>query len=245
MTTLKMEFIKKIKECVTVKKFLVTLFVMLSVCSSTFAAAIMINDVPPKTVRDQIIVYMATNQGQYVLQDQTENMLKFVLTKDVNNLMFIGYANDTVTYTITPSGKNTVVSLNENVLIYRANGTLFSSQVPNNGNFLERILIELKSYYNGSYRFGYNLTEKYKDGYKISVVPDGACEKAGLKTGDVLIMLNDIVLKKLPKKEMGSTALVDMFSSKPATFVISRNGVKKTYEITPKFYEPQYKPENE
>ena len=227
------------------KKFLLTLLIMLSVCSSAFAAAIMINDVSPKTVRDQIIIYMATNQGQYALQDQTENMSKFVHTKDVNNLLFIGYANDTVTYTITPSGKNTVVSLSENVLIYRANGALFSSQVPNNGNFLNRLLIELKSYYNGSYRFGFDLVEKYKDGYKIVVFPDGACEKAGLKTDDVLVMVNSTALKKIPKKEMKTTTLVDMFSGNPATFVISRDGVKKTFVITPTFYEPQYKPENE
>lgn len=227
------------------KKLLLTIFAVLSICNSAFAAAIMINNVPPKTVRDQIIVFMATKQGQYALQDQTENMLKFVQTKDVNNLLFIGYANDTVTYTITPSGKNTVVSLNENVLIYRANGTLFSSQVPNNENLLNRILIELKSYYNGSYRFGYELTEKYKDGYKIVVFPDSACEKAGLKTDDVLLMVNDKLLKKIPKKEMHSIALVDMFSGEPAMFTISRDGVKKTLAITPSFIEPQYKPENE
>lgn len=223
------------------KKFLLAIFISLSICSSAFAAAIMINNVPAKTVRDQIIIYMATSQGQFALHDQTENMLKFVLTKDVNNLLFIGYANDIVTYTITPSGNNTVVSLSENVLIYRANGTLFSSQVPNNGSFLNRILIELKSYYNGSYRFGYDLTEKYKDGYKIVVFPDGACEKAGLKTGDVLLTINDTLLKKIPKKDIHSAALVDMFSGKPATFVILRDGVKKTFVITPGFIEPQYK----
>lgn len=229
-----------------VKKIFLILIMLLLLCTSAFAnAVIMINDVPAKVVRNQIIVGMAASQGQYVLEDQTENILKFVLTKDVNNLLFMGFAKDTVTYTITPSGNNTVVSLSENVLIFRSNGALYSSQVPDNEAFLKKLLVDLKSYYNGSYRFGYNLTEKYKDGYKMVVVPGGACDKAGLKTDDVLLSVNGILTKKISKKKIQGTQFVDVFSGAPATFVISRDGVKKTLSITPTFYEPAYKPEVE
>lgn len=228
------------------KRVLLIVVMLLLLCSSAFAnAVIVINDIPAKVIRNQIIVGMAANQGQYILEDQTENILKFVCTKDVNNLLFMGFTKDTVTYTITPSGKNTVVSLSENVLIYRSNGALYSSQVPNNQAFLNKLLIELKSYYNGSYRFGFDLTEKYKDGYKIKVFPNSACEEAGLKTGDVVLSVNNILTKKIPKKDMNNVYFVDMFNSTPATFVILKDGVKKTLTITPKFFAPLYKPEVE
>lgn len=226
------------------KKLLLILLLLFTFGASAFAnAVVVINDVPSTVVRNQIIAGMASSHGNYVLQEQTENILKFAETKDVNNLLFMGFAKDEVTYTITPNGKNTVVSINENVMIYQRNGMLYSSQVPKNQEYLKRLLGELKAYYNGCYRFGFNLTEKHKDGYKMVIIPNSACDKAGLKTDDVLLSFNSTLTKKIPKKNIQSYEFVDMFNGNPATLVILRDGTKHTYTVTPQFYEPQYKPE--
>lgn len=223
------------------KKIMLSLMCMLVFyCPSVFAnAAILIENISPKEVANQIIVGMATVYGEYVLQSQSENLLKFTKRNDV---MFVGSQDDNLTYTITQQGKDTIVTLSETVQLYRENGSLYTTQNPKNDIVLNGVLESFKSVFNGRYMFGFIILEKSNGGYLIqNVVPNSPFDKAGIKNGDILISINGKPTKKVPKKQVAFYPFFDKFSAEPSTFVILSNGKTKTVVVKPEYVEPTYK----
>ena len=55
-----------------------------------------------------------------------------------------------------------------------------------------------------------------------------------------MVSINGQLTKKIPKKKIWTTDFFNPFLGNPVKFVVKRNGVEKSYTITPKFIPSKY-----
>ena len=107
-------------------------------------------------------------------------------------------------------------------------------------------LREIKRYFNGRYMFGYdNIDKKAGEGYLIgAITPGSAFDEAGIKAGDIMISINDVMVRKEKQKYFNAMMIDESELAKPAKFVIIQAGKEKVFNITAKFFPGEYQGNN-
>ena len=226
---------------------MVFLFLMMF-CSEVLASAnIVINNVNQQQVVNRAI-YNVTKAipGCHV---ETLNPYSLVMLHAEN--VAIGWFGATGTreqrilFNFVPNNNDVVLSISENCTIIQKNGMRETAEV---GEYIDqyKFIKDIKTYFNGSYLFGYETTDKKAgEGYLIgTITPGSAFEEAGIKAGDVMISINDIMVRKEKQKYLNGMMLEESDRTKPAKFVIMQAGKEKVFNITAKFYPGEYQGNN-
>ncbi len=87
-----------------------------------------------------------------------------------------------------------------------------------------------------TYLFGFTYGSQTTSSTKIAEVSqDRPFAKAGLEAGDKIKSVNGTVVTN--GEELGTVMAKENVSGEPVSFVVERDGVEKTYEVTPELYE--------
>ena len=230
------------------KKILLVFLFLMMLCSQVLAgASIVINNVNQQMVVERAIYKITqTIPGCHV---ETLNPYSLVMLHVEN--VAIGWFGATGTreqrilFNFVPNNNDVVLSISENCTIIQKNGMRETAEV---GEYIDqyKFIKDIKTYFNGSYLFGYETTDKKAgEGYLIgTITPGSAFEEAGIKAGDVMISINDIMVRKEKQKYLNGMMLEDSDRTKPAKFVIMQAGKEKVFNITAKFYPGEYQGNN-
>ena len=226
---------------------MVFLFLMMF-CSEVLASAnIVINNVNQQQVVNRAI-YNVT-KAIPGCQVETINPYSLVMlhVESVNIGWFgaTGTREQRIIFNVVPNGNDVVLSVNENCTIIQKNGMRETAEVGNDVdqyNFIK----EIKTYFNGKYLFGYdNIDKKAGEGYVIgAITPGSAFDEAGIKAGDIMISINDVMVKKDKQGYLNGMLTDQNNPANSAKFVIVQNGKQNVYVITPKFYPGEYQGNN-
>lgn len=230
------------------KKVLMVFLFLMMFCSEVLASAsIVINNVNSQQVVNRAIYKV--NQVIPGCRVETINPYSLVMlhVESVNIGWFgaTGTREQRIIFNVVPNGNDVVLSLSENCTIIQKNGMRETAEVGNNGdqyNFIK----DIKIYFNGKYLFGYDTTDKKAgEGYLIgAITPGSAFDEAGIKAGDIMISINDVMVRKEKQKYLNGMMFEDSDRTKPVKFVIIQAGKEKVFNITAKFYPGEYQGNN-
>ena len=225
------------------KKVFIIFSLFIFICSTKcFAAS---NVIIQNTNSEQVLQYIinkAVSQGygNYAIESATSNSITLTASSDLENILGIkvGVQQDKIIFTAVQNGNNTLLSAN--IVIYQYDNNGYQTVHPVNDNEDEITLLNnIKAYFNNYYFFGYITgSEVEQGGFKITSLTDnGVFKEAGVKVGDIILRVNGEKVKK-HKRAFLLNNFPNMFSPKPATFVIKTGKIEKEIVITPKEYLP-------
>lgn len=229
------------------KKVLMTFLFLMMVCSEVFASAsIVINNVKAQPVMDKVLFNVTRDIPTSRVETINPYSLVLLSTDSVSIGLFgTGIRENRMIFNFVPNGNDMLLSLSETCTIIRPNGMKESDQV---GDYVTHYtyLRAIKRYFNGRYVFGYdNIDKKAGEGYVIGEITKGsAFEEAGIKAGDVMISINDIMVRKEKQKYLNGMMIEETELAKPAKFVIMQAGKEKVFNITAKFSPGEYQGNN-
>ena len=229
------------------KKFLLVFLFLMMFCSEVLASAsIVINNVKTQPVMDKVLFNVTRDIPTSRVETINPYSLVLLSSDSVSIGLFgTGIRENRMIFNFVPNGNDILVSLSETCTIIRPNGMRESDQV---GDYITHYtyLREIKRYFNGRYMFGYdNIDKKAGEGYLIgAITPGSAFDEAGIKAGDIMISINDVMVRKEKQKYLNGMMLEDSDRTKPAKFVIMQAGKEKVFNITAKFYPGEYQGNN-
>ena len=229
------------------KKFLLVFLFLMMFCSEVLASAsIVINNVKAQPVMDKVLFNVTRDIPTSRVETINPYSLVLLSSDSVSIGLFgTGTRENRMIFNFVPNGNDILLSLSETCTIIRPNGMRESDQV---GDYMTHYtyLREIKRYFNGQYLFGYDTTDKKSgEGYVIGgITKDSAFEEAGIKAGDVMISINDVMVRKEKQKYLNGMMLEESDRTKPAKFVIVQAGKEKVFNITAKFYPGEYQGSN-
>lgn len=229
------------------KKLLVAFLFLMMFCSEVFASAsIVINNIHAQPVMDKVLFNVTRDIPTSRVETINPYSLVLLSTDSVSIGLFgTGIRENRMIFNFVPNGNDILLSLSETCTIIRPNGMRESDQV---GDYITHYtyLREIKRYFNGRYLFGYETTDKKNgEGYVIGEITKGsAFEEAGIKSGDVMISINDIMVRKEKQKYLNGMMLEESDRTKPAKFVIMQAGKEKVFNVTAKFSPGEYQGNN-
>lgn len=219
------------------KKLLLSLLLILA-CSLPVQAAEMvtINDVN----KDDVYNYILTSymKGGFMIQENNEHSLIF---RNNNTSMdfAINWGSDSYiqhAYNFAQIGKDTLVNYEIRAVSGNRINPFTKEAIPyyfpinkeyaENG--LNRTLItlfSLKNHFNGAYYYGFTPNKKKKKDYFeiIKITPNYPAEKAGLKSGDKLIKINEQPIKKMSYATFDTIILRSSLEVQPIDLEIRRD----------------------
>ena len=216
-------------------------------CSEVLASAsIVINNVKAQPVMDKVLFNVTRDIPTSRVETINPYSLVLLSSDSVSIGLFgTGTRENRMIFNFVPNGNDILLSLSETCTIIRPNGMRESDQV---GDYMTHYtyLREIKRYFNGRYMFGYdNIDKKAGEGYLIgAITPGSAFDEAGIKAGDIMISINDVMVRKEKQKYLNGMMLEDSDRTKPAKFVIMQAGKEKVFNITAKFYPGEYQGNN-
>lgn len=229
------------------KKVLLVFLIFMMFCSEVLASAsIVIKSVKAQPVMEKVLFNETRDSPSYRVETINQYSLVLLSTDSVSIGLFgTGIRENRYIYNFVPNGNDVLLSLSVTRTIIRPNGFRESSQVGDDITHYT-YLREIKRYFNGTYRFGYTYIDKKSGaGYVIGeITKDSAFEEAGIKAGDVMISINDILVSKEKQKYLNGMMIEESELAKPAKFVIMQAGKEKVFNITPKFYPGEYQGSN-
>ena len=229
------------------KKFLLVFLFLMMFCSEVLASAsIVINNVKTQPVIDKVLFNVTRDIPTSRVETINPYSLVLLSSDSVSIGLFgSGTRENRMIFNFVPNGNDILLSLSETCTIIRPNGMRESDQV---GDYMTHYtyLREIKRYFNGKYLFGYDTTDKKSgEGYVIGeITKDSAFEEAGIKAGDVMLSINDVMVRKEKQKYLNGMMLEESDRTKPAKFVIMQAGKEKVFNITAKFYPGEYQGSN-
>ena len=229
------------------KKILTAFLFLMMVCSEVFASAsIVINNVKAQPVMDKVLFNVTRDIPTSRVETINPYSLVLLSSDSVSIGLFgTGTRENRMIFNFVPNGNDMLLSLSETCTIIRPNGMKESDQV---GDYVTHYtyLRAIKRYFNGRYVFGYdNIDKKAGEGYVIGEITKGsAFEEAGIKAGDVMISINDIMVRKEKQKYLNGMMIEETELAKPAKFVIMQAGKEKVFNITAKFSPGEYQGNN-
>lgn len=229
------------------KKFLLVFLFLMMFCSEVLASAsIVINNVKAQPVMDKVLFNVTRDIPTSRVETINPYSLVLLSSDSVSIGLFgTGTRENRMIFNFVPNGNDILLSLSETCTIIRPNGMRESDQV---GDYMTHYtyLREIKRYFNGRYMFGYdNIDKKAGEGYLIgAITPGSAFDEAGIKAGDIMISINDVMVRKEKQKYLNGMMLEDSDRTKPAKFVIMQAGKEKVFNITAKFYPGEYQGNN-
>ena len=229
------------------KKFLLVFLFWMMFCSEVLASAsIVINNVKAQPVMDKVLFNVTRDIPTSRVETINPYSLVLLSSDSVSIGLFgTGTRENRMIFNFVPNGNDILLSLSETCTIIRPNGMRESDQV---GDYMTHYtyLREIKRYFNGRYMFGYdNIDKKAGEGYLIgAITPGSAFDEAGIKAGDIMISINDVMVRKEKQKYLNGMMLEDSDRTKPAKFVIMQAGKEKVFNITAKFYPGEYQGNN-
>ena len=229
------------------KKFLLVFLFLMMFCSEVLASAsIVINNVKTQPVMDKVLFNVTRDIPTSRVETINPYSLVLLSSDSVSIGLFgTGIRENRMIFNFVPNGNDILVSLSETCTIIRPNGMRESDQV---GDYITHYtyLREIKRYFNGRYMFGYdNIDKKAGEGYLIgAITPGSAFDEAGIKAGDIMISINDVMVRKEKQKYFNAMMIDESELAKPAKFVIIQAGKEKVFNITAKFYPGEYQGNN-
>ena len=229
------------------KKFLMVFLFLMMFCSEVLASAsIVINNVKTQPVMDKVLFNGTRDISTSRVETINPYSLVLLSTDSVSIGLFgTGTREIRMIFNFVPNGNDVLVSLSETCTIIRPNGMRESDQV---GDYMTHYtyLREIKNYFNGRYLFGYDILDKKAgEGYLIgAITPGSAFDEAGIKAGDIMISINDVMVRKEKQKYLNGMMFEDSDRTKPVKFVIIQAGQEKVFNITAKFYPGEYQGNN-
>ncbi len=234
----------------------VSMFFFTAICAA--AETVIINDVPQKVVYNYILTYGL--KGGFTIQSSSDYSLVLENNGPWNPSFFLDWGSDAkvlYVYNFAQTGKDTLLSYEIRIVQYpdtnrqRVHVASYENArtyFPGNKEVLEQLakgthdsLTAWKAYFNGDYRYGLGFSLK-KRGYIeiMSVGLDQPAGKAGLKTKDRIVKINDKPVKDLSNEEIN--ALFDTGDENATiTLTVSRDKKETVYTLTKQFIPPTYK----
>ena len=229
------------------KKVLLGFLFLMMFCSEVLASAsIVINNVKTQPVIDKVLFNVTRDIPTSRVETINPYSLVLLSSDSVSIGLFgTGTRENRMIFNFVPNGNDILLSLSETCTIIRPNGMRESDQV---GDYMTHYtyLREIKRYFNGRYMFGYdNIDKKAGEGYLIgAITPGSAFDEAGIKAGDIMISINDVMVRKEKQKYLNGMMFEDSDRTKPVKFVIIQAGKEKVFNITAKFYPGEYQGNN-
>lgn len=225
------------------KKVFIIFSLFIFICSTKcFAAS---NVIIQNTNSEQVLQYIinkaaSQENGKYTIENITSNSITLTTSSNLKDVLGIkvGVQQDKINFIVVQNANDTLLSTNIVMYQYYDN----TSPIVQPINDIEKeitLLNTIKAYFNNYYSFGYTTeSEIEQGGFKITNLDNnGAFKESGVKVGDIILRVNGEKVKK-HKEAFLLNNFPNMFSPKPATFVIKTGKIEKEIVITPKEYLP-------
>lgn len=218
------------------KLLILSCIAILSISSTCFASSsIKIEHVDKQDVLNYAIQFVQTQYPAYVVDTIKDSEVNFLLNSDLKNKAeeIIGSKQQQLLFTVQTENDAVNLTVNSTSTINQRN--MVKELVSEDLNREQYLLIQIKRHFNDYYVFGCNpTTEEKNGGLIINVEPNSPLAQNGIKSGDILLAVND---KNVLSDKLGflSGRMVNIFADTRVTFLIEQSNTKKiiAVKITP------------
>lgn len=206
---------------------------MVSTCLAF--SSIKIDHADKQAVLNYAMDFVQKQYPAYKVDTLNDGEASFLLDSDLKNKAdeVIGSKQQQLLLTTESEDDDVILTINCTSTVNQRN--MVKEIVSDDLNREQYLLINIKRYFNDYYVFGCNPTEEEKNGgLVINIVPNSPLANQGIKSGDILIAVND---KNVLSDKLAflSGRMMNVFDNAPVTFLIEQNDTKKivAVKITP------------
>lgn len=226
------------------KRIFLLVLVFMMFCSTSLASSsIVINDITKKEVADTIVELFLTQHQNVIVESTSDYGVTFLGTRTETSGLFGQYIftyENRLNCSFLQQGENVLLSVSETCTTTDGYGQRITRPVGTAVTELP-MLQRFKGYFNGLYLFGFSNNTKLKDGGLeiVDISPNSPMDKAGVKKGDIITIVNGEKVKSQKEKYLNG-AYIDFSREQTLRLTIKRGKEELNLTVTSEYNPPQY-----